>query len=188
MAAALLALALAAPPRRAAADWYAPDHAKAQFAGLLGLVSAGVGYELGRRGELDVLAGWVPAAYVGSGDLYTLTGRGTWQPLRVSLGRRWSFRPLTFSLALTYTRGENLWVEAPGRYAEGYYELPTALRATAGLGGTLSHRPRGKAVEEVGLYWELVASDVALFYWVKDRGAVDPRDVWSVALGVRVAR
>lgn len=170
------------------APWFVPDHAKVQFAGTIGFLSAGVGYGLGGRrvGELDFLAGWVPARYVGN-DLFTLTTKGTWQPWRARLGRRWELRPVTFALAVTYTRGDNLWLRTPDRYEAGYYDMPSALHASAALGGALSLRVPGP-LDAVGIYWEVVATDVALFYWVKDRSAIDARDALSVALGLRVAR
>jgi hypothetical protein len=37
----------------------------------------------------------------------------------------------------------------------------------------------------VALYWELVAVDVPLAYWIQNRRTVSATDVVSLALGVR---
>lgn len=180
------AIAAAAPAGAAAADGPWPDQAKVQLAGLLGLLSAGGGWDLAReRLELDVLVGWVPARHAGD-DLVTVTGKLTWLPWRASLGRRWSLRPLTASLAVTHTTGDQFWVRLPDRYPPRYYELPSALRASFSIGGTVG-RGVGR-LREVGLYWEVVAGDVPLASLIMNRDAVSPRDVFSVALGLRLER
>lgn len=187
----LAALAAAAPrPARAgdgpALGWLVPDHGKAQLAGTIGLVSAGAGWALaGDRLELDVLAGWVPARHAGE-DLLVLTAKATWLPWRVGVGGGWALRPLTASVALSHTSGDQFWIVLPDRYPRLYYELPSALRGSVSLGGAVGRR--AGRWREVGLYWEVVASDVPLAYWIGNPGAVDAADVLSLAFGVRLAR
>ncbi|MGC3996417.1 MAG: hypothetical protein QM767_02335 [Anaeromyxobacter sp.] len=180
-----LLLATLLAPSVAVAGWGAlvPDRAKLQVAGQLGLVAPGVGYAFARdRLETDLLVGWVPESIAGQ-DLYLFTGKLTWLPWRVHLGERWLLRPFTAAVALTYTLGgEGFWLRLPDRYERGYYELPTALRATFGLGATLSHRSRSG--RELGLYAELVAGEIPLAYWISN-SVVRAEDVFSLALGLR---
>ncbi len=176
-------------PRPAAAEgslsrlhFLVPDQAKVQFAGALGLLSAGPGYAFARRRlELDLLVGWVPESIAGA-DLVTLTAKGTWLPWTVAV-QDWRLRPVTLGLALTYTAGDRFFVLLPERYPSGYYPIPTALRATLAAGGTL-----GRAVgllQEAGVYWELVAVDTPFAYWVANRRTVPVASVFSLALGLR---
>ena len=162
----------------AAADarpWYVPDHAKLQLAGNVGFLSPGAGYALGRRVDGDLFLGWVPEA-VGGDDVFSVTGKLTLSPWRLEAGR-WRIRPFTAALQLTYTFGDSYFVIPDEPFT------PTALRAALGFGAAASVPVRGR---KVGLYAELVALDVGLYYWLSNRDALSPVDVFSVALGVRV--
>lgn len=185
---AAVALAIAAVPDSVSADErrhpLVPDHAKLQFAGAIGLVSAGGGYAFARRHlELDALVGWVPAS-IADVDLLTVTGKLTFLPWKLRLPHGWRLRPFTSSLALTYTFGDRFFLRSPDKYpTSDYYPLPTALRGTVAIGATLGRAVR--SVEEVALYVELVAVDVPLAYWARNQEAVRASDVISVALGLR---
>lgn len=162
-----------------------PDQAKLQFAGAIGLASAGTGYAFARRRvEIDVFVGWVPES-LADVDLFAVTGKVTWLPWRARLGREWRLRPFTAGLAMSYWLGDRFFIRHPDRYPSGYYPLPTALRASVQLGGTFG-RPVG-AFRELALYWELVAVDLPLAYWIRNPDAVRGQDVVSLSLGVRAA-
>lgn len=158
---------------------------KAQTAGNLGVVAAGFGYAWhDRRVEADLVVGWVPERLAGR-HLVPVSAKVAWQPLRWER-EGWLLRPLTAGAQLTYTEGDEFFVVLPARYPDDYYPVPTALRAGVALGGTLSRRVRG-SFSELGLYWELVALDVALVDWVRNPRTIGPAEVFSLALGLRVA-
>lgn len=175
--AAAAATALLAAPAGAAAErpWYAPDHAKLQLAGNVGFLSPGVGWGLGRRLDVDLFAGWVPEA-VGGTDIFSVTGKVTWAPWSLVAGS-WRVRPLTTSVQLTYTFGDQYFVVPP------FFFTPTALRSGIGLGAAASRELRGR---RVGLYAELVALDVPLGFWIGNPDALGPEDVFSLAIGARL--
>jgi hypothetical protein len=161
---------------------YLPDHAKLQLAGNIGFLSPGVGYAF-RGGELeaDLFFGWVPEA-VGGKSIFSLTGKLTWLPWTED-AHGWSFHPLTLSWQLTNTFGRHFFVLEPEGFPRGYHVLPTALRAGIALGaaaGTARWR-----LERVRFYYELVALDVMLGFWVRNREALGLTDVFSLALGAR---
>lgn len=174
--AAVLVAALAAPAPVTSRPWYAPDHAKLQLAGNVGFLSPGAGWALGRRTEAELFVGWVPEA-VGGADIFSVTGKLGFAPWRVETGA-WSFRPLTTTLQLSYTFGERYFVIPPFPFT------PTALRAALALGAEAS---RALGRHRVGLYAELVALDQGLVYWLTNRDALGPADVFSLALGARVS-
>lgn len=189
--AALLAasLAAAAPGAAQAAEgrpWIAPDQLKLQFAGNVGFLSPGVGYAwLDRRLEADLLFGWVPRA-VGGEDIISVTAKLTWLPWEIDVSRRWFLQPLSTALQVTYTFGDEYFVTLPSRYRPHYYDFPTALRAGVAFGGALGRRGSGR-IRELAVYAELVAIDTMLFLWAGNREALGPADVFSLALGVRLA-
>jgi hypothetical protein len=127
----------------------------------------------------------VPAA-VGGEDIVSFTGKLTWLPWEVPLDRRWLLRPLTLGLQLTYTLGDEYFIDDPSRYGPNYYDVPTALRAGIALGGVVGRRGGGR-IRELGVYWELVAIDTMLFSWMRNPDALGPIDVFSLALGVRMS-
>lgn len=182
----LVTFALAiARPAAAERPWYAPDHVKVQYAGAIGYVSPGVGWATRDRGvEADVFFGWVPQAIVGE-DVYSLTGKLSFQPWRQRIGQRWLVRPLSGGLQITYTFGSQYFVRAPPQYPSGYWDGPSALRGAVAVGGSAAYLT-GRAIREVGVYWELVALDLRMVYWVRNPRTVGPEDVFTLALGVRL--
>lgn len=168
-----------------ARPWYVPDQAKLQLAGSIGFLSPGVGWASGRHTlEADVFFGWVPRAVAGD-DILSVTGKVTLQPLRLGIGSV-LLRPATVALQLTYTFGHGLFVRSPEPYGDGYYDFPTALHAGVAVGGSASLLTRG-AVREVGLYWEAVALDTAIYAWHRNRRALGLLDLVTFAVGVRAA-
>jgi hypothetical protein len=157
---------------------------KLQYAGNVGLVSPGVGWGAPRV-ETDVFFGWVPHEVAGV-EVFSVTGKVTWLPWREPLGRRWLVRPLTLGLQLTYTFGSEYFFTLPSKYGSRYHDFQTALHAGIAFGGTLGRLSDGR-LREVGVYWELVGLDMMLFEWVRNPRTLGPTDVFSLALGVRVA-
>lgn len=165
--------------------WYVPDQSKLQLAGWLGFVSPGVGYSwFDRRVEADLFFGWVPPP-IGGEHIVSLTSKLTWLPLRLGDPERLTVHPFTLSMQVTYTLGSEYWVFEPSRYpTENYYPLPTALRGGLGIGGDVGRRLWG--LERVSLYYELVALDLMLGYWIGSRDTLGPEDAFSLALGLRL--
>lgn len=122
---------------------------------------------------------------IGGVDVTALTGKVTWSPWTVGVGRRWALRPLGLGLQVTYTFGDDFFTEPPARFPGDYYDFPTALRAGVAVGGAFVRR-NGGHLREVGVYWEVVALDVMLVAWARNPRALGPEDVLSLALGVRV--
>ena len=160
-----------------------PDHGKLQLAGWIGFVSPGIGYAwLDRRLEADLFLGWVPPA-LGGEPIVSLTSKVTALPLRLRW-RELAIQPLTLSAQLTWTLGSEYWIRQPDRYPDGYYPLPSALRAGVGVGGAVG-RALGR-LEHVALYYEVVALDVMLGHWIGNPGTIGPSDALSLAFGVRL--
>lgn len=180
---AALALALAAPATGPGRPWFLPDQARLQFAGNVGLLSPGLGWEFAReRLEADVLYGFVPASVAGE-DLHAVTLKVGWRPVSLAPWPRWRLRPLTSAVQLTYTFDRDHFLRQPGRYPRSYYDVPTAVRTGVAVGASLGRERRGGG--EVALYAELVALDVMLLAWARNPRTLGPRDVFSLALGLR---
>jgi hypothetical protein len=186
VAAAALALALAARAHAGELPWYVPDRAKVQLAGNIGFLSPGIGWAWDRpRLETDLFFGWVPAR-LGGKDIVSFSGKLTWLPWELPVDRRWLVRPLTLGVQLTYTLGDEYFVNDPAFYGPDYYDFPTALHAGVTFGGIVGRRGHGR-IRELGVYWEFVAIDKPIFTWIRNPDVVGPADVFSLALGVRMS-
>lgn len=177
-------IALAAGDEERRRAWYLPDQAKLQLAGAIGFLSPGAGYAFaGRRLEVDLFLGYVPEA-LGGVALWSVTGKLTWLPWRVRLGREWTARPLSLAVQLTHTFGDRFFLRLPDRYGPGYYPLPTSLRGSVALGTAVGRPAWG--FDHLGLYAEVVAVDIPFAYLLSNLGTVHASEVLSVALGLRL--
>lgn len=68
-----------------------PTHVKMQYAGGMGVLSTGVGWDYGKRRqwETDVLLGYLPAKYA-SDFLLTLTVKQNYIPWSMSFDKHWA--------------------------------------------------------------------------------------------------
>ncbi len=81
-------------------------------------------------------------------------------------------------MQLTYTFGDRYFVLP----REGF--VPTALRSGLALGAEVGRRVGRRSL---GIYVEVVALDLGLAHWLGNTGALGPTDVFSVAIGTRLA-
>ena len=112
-----------------------PTHSKLQYAGGMGLLSWGVGWDYGKRGqwETDVLLGFIPK-YSSDNCRFTLTLKQNYIPWSVYLGKSFSLEPLTTGLYFNTVFSDDFWTSEPDRYPRGYYGFSTRSRTHIFLG------------------------------------------------------
>lgn len=106
-----------------------PSYSKLQFAGGMGLVSVGTGWEYGknRQWETDLLLGIIPK-HSSKRAKVTLTLKQNFTPWRVPLRGRFALEPLSTGLYLNTVFGGEFWMKNPDRYPQGYYWFSTRMR------------------------------------------------------------
>lgn len=106
-----------------------PSYSKLQFAGGMGLVSVGTGWEYGknRQWETDLLLGIIPK-HSSKRAKVTLTIKQNFTPWRMPLRGRFALEPLSTGLYLNTVFGGEFWMKNPDRYPQGYYWFSTRLR------------------------------------------------------------
>lgn len=140
-----------------------PTHVKAQYAGGMGVVSVGGGWDYGKkcRWESDLLIGYLPKRY--SDDFHTtFTLKQNYIPWQVRLHDHLSIEPLTGSCYLNFISGEDYWMREPDRYGGAYYRFTTRLRLHLAVGQRATwhlHNPQGY-LRSITLYYELHAYDL----------------------------
>lgn len=119
-----------------------PRYTKIQFAGGMGLLSAGVGWNYGhnKSWETEVLWGFVPS-FSNDRTKLTMTLRENYVPWSVRLGKGWSLQPLSCGIYINTIFDGNLWIKEPEKYPNGYYWFSTKIRTHVQLGQRISFYP-----------------------------------------------
>lgn len=155
-----------------------PDYAKAQYAGGIGFISAGVGYESkNKKFQGDFMYGYVPER-VGGEEIHSVTSKLTWLPLRVKQGERFIINPLTAGILVNYAFGDQYFLFSPEKYPYDYYGFPTAMHIGIFVGGSIE-------VKRLGIYYELGTTDKELLSYVGNSKSLAFSDILNLAAGIR---
>ncbi len=167
-----------------------PTHSKLQFAGNMGLLSAGFGWDYGRRNqwETDLLFGFVPK-YDSSRAKATFTLKQNYIPWSLQIKEsRFSAEPLTCGIYLNTVFGDEFWTSEPDRYPKGYYGFSSKVRIHAFLGQRITYDidpKRRFTAKAITLFYELSTCDLYLISAVTNR-YLRPRDYLSLSFGLKV--
>lgn len=165
-----------------------PTHVKLQFAGGIGLLSGGAGWDYGRkcRWETDVLVGVVPRHDARSAHA-TFTVKQNYIPWSIACGGRIAVEPLTCAAYLSVVTGQEFWTRVPERYpSRSYYPMPTKLRAYLSVGQRFVwHFAPERRLRSLTAYYELCTCDYYLVSKLSNR-TLDLTDIFSLAVGMKL--
>lgn len=139
-----------------------PTHIKAQYAGGMGFLSLGCGWDYGRkkRWETDLLVGFLPGAYSDRTHM-TFTLRQNYIPWSIRCCDRFAIEPFACGLYFNLIAGEDYWVREPDRYPGGYYRFTSRLRSYLYVGQRFTYYLKNDGLlRDVTLYYELSANDL----------------------------
>jgi hypothetical protein len=166
--------------------WYVPSHAKVQYAGNIGWLSAGAGYTyLDDVLQTELFFGFVPA-FTGSNRIAMTTLKQIVIPFEFGLGEHVRVAPILAGGFATYTFGSDYYL-FPSKYFKGRYSRQTALRFGPLVGGRIlaDIAPFGP-FQTLGAYWELNANDLAIHAYTNNPEFFSFDDILALGLGVRV--
>lgn len=145
-----------------------PDFVRIQYAGSVGLVNAGCGWEYGQRKrfETDVMFGFVPK-YEKDAAFITFTVRETYVPWTKPLYKEmFTFQPLACGVFVNSVLNSEYWAREPDRYPNGnYYRFSSKLRIHVFVGQRYTlNIPREKRfmARSISTVWELSTCDLYL--------------------------
>lgn len=167
---------------------FIPKQTMVHFAGSIGLVSAGVGWNYGKqhRWETELLVGILPK-YNSDEAKVTLTLKERYAPWNIKLSSRWSIEPLTTGFFFNTIFGEDFWAQQPKRYPKRYYGFSTKIHTHIFIGQRFSynipkrHRRYNKGVS---VYYELSTNDIYLLSALSNH-RIRPSDILSLSFGMR---
>ncbi|MGN0221033.1 MAG: hypothetical protein ACI4BA_02780 [Prevotella sp.] len=167
-----------------------PTQSIIQYAGNMGLISIGMGWEYGkhRQWETDLLIGYLPKFQSRRGKL-TMTLKETFIPWNVTLSNDFFLEPLTCGLYINTVYGHEFWSRQPSRYPDKYYEaLSTKARLNVFLGqriGVYVPHARRKFVKEIRLFYEVSTCDLYVRSMIQDSD-VSLWDILGLSLGIKL--
>lgn len=163
-----------------------PDHVKLQFAGSIGFLSLGAGYETRNKNwDFDLFYGYVPES-IGGVEIHTLTAKTTFSPIKPLTTGSIAIRPLSVGAFVAYTFGEQYFLFNPEKYPLSYYDYPTALHIGAFLGGRISKESKKKSMfSNVGLYYEVGTNDREFISYIHNKNSIKFTDIINIGIGLR---
>ena len=166
-------------------DILSPSHAKIQYAGNIGFISAGVGYTFwNEKGQTDVLVGYLPKS-IGGVRIISLTAKAAYYPWDIKVGKRYEIEPIYGGVYLSYSFGSQYYTSLPEYYPRGYYWWPTALRAGLFLGGRVNKDISFGPINRLGIYYEFGTYDLKFISVMSNLDYFSITDAFDLALGLR---
>ena len=163
-----------------------PTHVKMQYAGGMGVLSTGVGWDYGKRRqwETDVLLGYLPAKYA-SDFLLTLTVKQNYIPWSMSFDKHWALEPFYCGMYLTTIAGEEFWEKEPGRYPNRYYNFSTKIRPYIFIGQRMNFNLKNSIVQHISLFYKVSTCELYIISKATNR-SLTMRDVLRFSFGAKV--
>lgn len=166
-----------------------PTHAKIQFAGNMGLISMGPGWDYGKhkQWETDVFFGILPK-YESKRAKVTFTLKQSYMPWNIDLGKQFSAEPLSCGMYFNSIFGHEFWPSEPERYPKGYYGFSTKIRIHAFLGQRVTYdiAPKKRFMaKSVTLFYELSTCDLYIVSAFTNK-YLRPRDYLSLSFGMKL--
>lgn len=167
-----------------------PTHTKIQFAGNMGLISFGTGWDYGKHNqwETDIFFGVLPK-YQSSRTKLTFTLKQNYIPWSLQIKEsRFSAEPLTCGMYFNTVFGNEFWVNEPERYPKGYYGFSSKVRIHAFLGQRLTYDidPRRRfTAKAITLFYEVSTCDLYIVSAFTNK-YLKPRDYLCLSFGVKL--
>ena len=164
--------------------WYEPDYAKMQFAGNLGVLSVGVGYQLFNKVVYtELLYGYVPVSISKANEIHLISIKNTFPLYRKKIGN-YTVSPIAGFTGSLET-GNNSFLVLPDKYPKGYY-VPSAIHFTLFI-GVLVHKDfwNSKIIKGIDFYYELGTVETYLWSAIISK-EIGLNDVFSSAIGINL--
>lgn len=166
-----------------------PTHGKIQYAGNMGFLSFGTGWDYGKRNqwETDLFFGFIPK-YSSDHTKITFTLKQNYLPWSIDVTPKLAIIPFTCGLYFNTVFGEEFWVKEPERYPAGYYGFSSKIRSHVYIGQQilLDINPNQRHfAKSIALFYELSTCDLYLISAVTNR-YLRPRDYLSLSFGIKL--
>ena len=165
-----------------------PNRFSLQYAGDIGMVSAGIGWCYGKRGQwaTHVFLGYLPKNHTPT-SYWSFTVKQTYTPWSLPVGKNWTVEPLYGTMFINSILSDEFWTKEPDRYPSGYYGFSSRVRFHLGVGQKVTFlipANRRFLAKKISLYYEVSTCD--LYVRQKFLSKTIPfKDIICLALGVQ---
>lgn len=163
-----------------------PKYQVLQFAGSIGLVSLGTGWDYGKskQWETDFLLGIIPR-FSSDQTKVTLTLRECYMPWKVRLKGGWDFKPFSVSVGMSTVLDDDFWVKEPEKYPTPYYKFSTRVRFLLSVGQRFTlHQGKDMWFKRISFYYELGTCDLYLISAFTNK-YLKPGDILNLSFGIK---
>ena len=167
-----------------------PVYSKIQFAGNIGLISVGPGWDYGRHNqwETDMLFGILPK-YQSKKAKLTFTLKQNYIPWDLRIKESpFSINPLTCGMYVNTVFGDDFWVNEPDRYPKGYYGFSSKIRFHVFLGQRVTFNIDQKhrfMAKQISLFYEISTCDLYVISAFTNK-YLKPKDYLSLSFGIKM--
>jgi hypothetical protein len=166
-----------------------PTHLKCQYAGDIGFISIGAGWDYGHHSqwETDALFGYLPK-YDSAKSKFTFTLKQNYLPWSLTINNRFSAEPLSCGLFLNSVLNNQFWYSEPDRYPKGYYNFNLRVRIHIFLGQRFTYTiPRNRRLfcKSITAYYEVSTCDLYVASAFTNR-YLKLKDIICLGMGVKV--
>lgn len=166
-----------------------PQIGDVQYAGNIGLVSVGIGWDYGHhdRWETHVMMSYLPQWHADSYD-YTFTLKQNYIPWCVCSGRDFMINPVYGTIFMNSIFDREFWGREPEKYNGGhYYRFSSKIRTHIGIGGRISYyipEQRRMLSRRASFYYELTTYDLAIISSIPNK-KISLGDILCLGFGVQ---
>lgn len=161
----------------------------AQIAGNMGVVSIGLGWDHGCRGQWETAAmfGFIPKED-GEKSYVTFTLKESFIPWSVSLNDHVAFEPLTCGIYFNSILSRDFWVREPEKYPKGYYGFSTKIRLNIFIGEGITFYPKREGdhiFKSATIFYEFGTTDIYFISRATNK-YLKFWDIFGLSFGVKV--
>ncbi|WP_439183796.1 hypothetical protein [Carboxylicivirga taeanensis] len=162
--------------------WYLPQQYKLQYAGSIGFMSVGFGYEVSPTYQPVLFIGYLSEKFGGSKNrVLSISVKNSFYFTRQPVFKY--LKPYA-GLSINWGNTNNTFKSLPDYYPDEYY-FQNMIHFAPFVGGEFYVPLKGKHIEGVGLYTEVSAFDAYLLEAIRTK-YVKPHMALSLALGITI--
>ena len=162
-----------------------PHHYKVQFAGDIGFLSAGFGYDFfNNRMDLSCFYGYVPKKF-SKENIHSVSLQLTGNPFKFNIKSRFEYYPLNVGLFIQHTFGEEYHLTLPDRYPDQYYRWYPGRSGGLFFEGQLNYQYKNSSqiFSKIGFYYRIVTRVIYVTSKYSN-SSIPLEDIFNLGLGI----
>ena len=164
-----------------------PKYQNLQYAGSIGFLSLGVGWDYGRKKqwETEMMFGLIPR-FSSDKAKVSFTLKQNYVPWEVDLNERWCIEPLETGLYVNTVLSDDFWVKEPEKYPSNYYKFSTRVRFHVFAGQRLAFKLGPHApFHRITAFYELSTCDLYAISIATNK-YLKVWDILSLSFGIKL--